>query len=149
MTAANRDSTPRHSGLRRENKTMNDQTATRIDDVRTVGIPVRDQDRALEFYVEILGFDKLMDAPVEQLGGRWIEVRPPRSATTIALTPARENARAGVDTGIRFTTDDAAALHAQLADRDVDVDELLHWDGVPPMFEFRDPDGNVCYVNET
>jgi lactoylglutathione lyase len=127
---------------------MTDQTKARIEGVRTVGIPVNDQDRALQFYVETLGFEKLMDAPLEQFGGRWIEVSPPRSTTTIALTPARESAPAGIDTGIRFTTEDAAALHAQLAGRGVPAGELLHWEGVPPMFDFRDPDGNVLYVSE-
>lgn len=127
---------------------MNDQTTARIDGVRTVGIPVNDQDRALAFYVETLGFEKLMDAPLEQLGGRWIEVCPPQSTITIALTPARKEAPAGVDTGIRFTTKNAAALHAQLSTRGVDIDELLHWEGVPPMFDFRDQDGNVLYVSE-
>jgi lactoylglutathione lyase len=39
--------------------------------------------------------------------------------------------------------------HAQLSGRGVDVDELLHWEGVPPMFDFRDPDGNVLYVSES
>jgi catechol 2,3-dioxygenase-like lactoylglutathione lyase family enzyme len=121
----------------------------RIDNVRAVGVPVTDQDRALEFYVHTLGFTKQMDAPIEQFGGRWIEVAPHGSATTIALTPAHEKAPAGVDTGIRFTTADAATLHAELSARGVDVDELLHWEGVPPMFDFRDPDGNVLYVSES
>ncbi|MPZ61206.1 MAG: glyoxalase [Propionibacteriales bacterium] len=128
---------------------MTDQTKAPIDGIRTVGIPVSDQDRALEFYAKTLGFEKLVDAPVEQLGGRWIELRPPRSTVTIALTPAAEKVPAGVDTGIRFTTEDAVALHAELSDRGVDVDELLHWEGVPPMFDFRDPDGNVLYVSES
>lgn len=128
---------------------MTDQTRARINGVRTVGIPVSDQDRALEFYAETLGFETRMDAPVEQLGGRWIELSPPRSTVTIALTPAHENVPAGVDTGIRFTTDDAAELHTQLANHGVDVDELLRWEGIPPMFDFRDPDGNVLYVSES
>ena len=128
---------------------MTDQAKARIEGVRTVGIPVSDQDRALQFYVGTLGFDKLMDEPLEQFGGRWIEVSPPRSTITIALTPAREEAPAGVDTGIRFTTADAAALHTQLSASAVDVDELLRWEGIPPMFDFRDPDGNTLYVSES
>jgi lactoylglutathione lyase len=128
---------------------MTDQAKARIEGVRTVGIPVSDQERALKFYVETLGFAKLMDEPLEQFGGRWIEVRPPRSTITIALTPAREGAPAGVDTGIRFTTADAAALHTQLSASAVDVDELLRWEGIPPMFDFRDPDGNTLYVSES
>lgn len=128
---------------------MTDKTKARINGVRTVGIPASDQDRALEFYVETLGFEKLVDAPLEQLGGRWIEVSPPGSAVTVALVPAHEEAPAGVDTGIRFTTDDAAALHTRLSGSGVDVDELLRWEGIPPMFDFRDPDGNVLYVSES
>lgn len=127
---------------------MTDKTKARINGVRTVGVPASDQDRALEFYVETLGFEKLVDAPLEQLGGRWIEVSPPGSAVTVALVPAHEEAPAGVDTGIRFTTDDAVALHTQLSGSGVDVDELLRWEGIPPMFDFRDPDGNVLYVSE-
>jgi catechol 2,3-dioxygenase-like lactoylglutathione lyase family enzyme len=128
---------------------MTDQEMARIDGLRTVGIPVSDQDRALEFYVETLGFEKVLDVPLEQFGGRWIEVRPVGSTTSIALTPARREVPAGVDTGIRFTTRDAAALHAQLSRSGVPVDELLRWEGAPPMFDFRDPDGNVLYVSES
>jgi catechol 2,3-dioxygenase-like lactoylglutathione lyase family enzyme len=127
---------------------MSDQAKARIKGVRTVGIPVSDQDRALEFYVETLGFDTLMDAPLERFGGRWIEVSPPQPAVTIALVPANDGAPTGVNTGIRFTTDDASALHAQLHHDGVDVDELLRWEGIPAMFHFRDPDGNVLYVSE-
>nr|WP_042178212.1 VOC family protein [Kibdelosporangium sp. MJ126-NF4]CEL13049.1 hypothetical protein [Kibdelosporangium sp. MJ126-NF4]CTQ98736.1 hypothetical protein [Kibdelosporangium sp. MJ126-NF4] len=128
---------------------MTNQQQARLDAVRTVGIPVSDQDRALEFYVGVLGFEKLMDAPIGQFGGRWIELCLPRSAVTVALTPARGEDFAGVDTGIRFTTEDAAALHSQLSGHGVDVDELLRWPGVPPMFDFRDLDGNVLYVSES
>jgi len=37
---------------------------------------------------------------------------------------------------------DAAAMHEHLRRHQVTVGELLRWDGVPPMFAFRDPDGN-------
>lgn len=127
---------------------MTEQTEARINGVRTVGIPVNDQDQAVTFYTQTLGFEKLVDVPLEQFGGRWIELRPPGSTTTIALIPAREGAAAGIDTGIRFTTANAAALHAQLSDRGVEVDDLLHWEDTPPMFDFHDPDGNVLYVSE-
>lgn len=122
--------------------------AARVKGVRAVGIPVADQDQAVEFYVDTLGFEKVMDAPLPELGGRWIEVRPPDAAPTIALLLSHHDLPAGVDTGIRFTTQDAAGLHADLNARGVDLDELLLWDGVPPMFDFRDPDGNVLYVSE-
>jgi hypothetical protein len=53
-----------------------------------------------------------------------------------------------VETGIRFTTRDAAADHADLAAGGVDVDDVLRWEGVPPMFAVRDQDGNVLVIVE-
>jgi predicted enzyme related to lactoylglutathione lyase len=123
------------------------RTPTRISDVRTVAVPVRDQQRALEFYGGVLGFETRMDSPFP--GGRWIEVAAPGATTTIALPPAPEGTATGVDTGIRFTTADATADHAALTAAGVDVDaDLLRFPGVPPMFSFRDPDGNTLYVVE-
>ena len=113
-----------------------------IATITTIGVPVTDQERALGFYTETLGLEKQLDVPLPQFGGRWITVAPPGSVTTIALVPAHEGVPAGVETGIRLASPDAAAAHQQLLDRGVDVGELLRWDGVPPMFAFHDPDGN-------
>ena len=127
---------------------MSEKTGTRITELRTVAVPVSDQDRALEFYVDKLGFEKRLD--VSYGGGeRWIEVAPSGAATTIALTASRDGSPTGVETGIRFTTDDAEADHATLRARGVDADpEVLRWEGVPPMFTFRDPDGNTLVIVE-
>ncbi|MQA98534.1 MAG: glyoxalase [Streptosporangiales bacterium] len=119
---------------------------TRITGVHTVGVPVADQDKALAFYVGTLGLEKRMDAPLDQLGGRWIEVAPPGAATTLALLPASESVPAGVETGIRLTAEDVPALHAALREQGVEVGELLLWEGVPPMFALRDQDGNGLEV---
>jgi catechol 2,3-dioxygenase-like lactoylglutathione lyase family enzyme len=118
-----------------------------ITDVRTIGVPVTDQDRALEFYGGVLGFETRMDSPFP--GGRWIEVAAPGATTTIALTATQEGTPAGVDTGVRFTTGNATTDHAALSAAGVDVDDqVLLFPGVPPMFSFRDPDGNTLYVVE-
>ena len=127
---------------------MNDEAKTQITGLRTVGVPVTDQDRALKFYIGTLGFAKRADFPSGD-GGRWIEVAPPGAATTIALVPAREGAPVGVETGIRLTTGDAGADHAALLARGVDADaEVLRWPGVPPMFSFRDQDANRLVLIE-
>src|ERR1700690_2746317 len=106
-----------------------------ITGVRTVGIPVRDQDAALEFYVGTLGLDKRLD--VDMGGGRrWIEVVPAGTATSIALIRAPDGLPAGVETGIRFVTPDADSVHAGRRAAGVDTGELLRWEGVPPMFAF-------------
>ncbi len=127
---------------------MTQNTKTRISDVRTVAIPVTDQDRALSFFVDSLGFEKRLDVPFGG-GQRWIEVAPPGSQTSIALPPAG-GATPPVDTGIRLSTASADDDHAALKSRGVDVDaEVLRFgEGVPPMFSFRDPDGNTLYVVE-
>ncbi|HVW44170.1 MAG TPA: VOC family protein [Amycolatopsis sp.] len=120
----------------------------KISHVATVGVPVADQDRALEFYLGTLGFEKQYDMT---LGGgmRWLVVAPAGAATSIALELATEDRAPGVDTGIRLVTGDAAADHAELESRGVDVDpEVLRWPGVPPMFAFRDQDGNRLVLVE-
>ena len=119
-------------------------TATRITDVTAVGIPVRDQERALAFYVGTLGFEKRLDA--EFGAGRWVTVAAPGATTQLALVAAEG---AGVDTGIRLATTDAESDHAHLRSRGVDVDaEIMRLPGVPPMFTFRDADGNTLVVVE-
>ncbi len=121
--------------------------AGKITDVRTVGIPVSDQDRAIDFYVGTLGFEKRLD--VDMGGGRrWIEVAPAGAATSVALIRAHEGVPAGVETGIRFVSPDADAVHTSMRASGVDTDEVLRWDGVPPMFAFRDPDGNGMEIVE-
>jgi catechol 2,3-dioxygenase-like lactoylglutathione lyase family enzyme len=105
---------------------------TRITGVGTVGVPVTDQDRALEFYVGKLGFEKRRDIPFG--AGRWIEVAPSGSPTTIALVPA------DVPGGIRLATEDADSDHAGLRADGVDVDpEVLRIPGAPPMFGCATP----------
>ena len=121
---------------------------TQILDIGVVGVPVSDQDQALEFYVRTLGFEKRLDVPMPN-GGRWITVAPPSATTMIALIAASEKIPAGVETGIRFTTADADADHAHLRALGVDVDEVLRWPGVPAMFAFRDQDGNGMEIVET
>jgi catechol 2,3-dioxygenase-like lactoylglutathione lyase family enzyme len=124
-------------------------TATRITHVGTVIIPVSDQDRALEFYLDALGFEKRADIPYGA-GDRWVEVAPPGAATSLALVPPREGEPVGIDTHVGFTTEDADSDHANLRARGVEADEAVMRMGgpVPPMFFFRDPDRNRFLIVE-
>jgi catechol 2,3-dioxygenase-like lactoylglutathione lyase family enzyme len=127
------------------------KTATRINKVGTVVIPVSDQDRAIDFYVGTLGFDKRADVPFGD-GYRWVEVAPAGTVTTIAIVPPPPGKPTGnVETGIGLHTDDIDALHAALKSHGVDVDDEVSrmGDPVPPLFWFRDPDGNTLMVVET
>jgi lactoylglutathione lyase len=120
---------------------------TTITDVRTIGINVTNQDEALAFYVETLGFEKRLDAPISPTM-RWLEVAPAGASTSLALNATEDTADVGTDTGVRFTVPDAAAEHTAMRERGVAVGDLLRWDGVPPMFTFDDPDGNRFYIVE-
>src|ERR1700738_2381599 len=128
-------------------KIMNAAQRT-ITGIATVGIPVTDQGRALGFYTEALGMEKRLDVPLPQFGGRWITVASPGSTTTLALIPAHAGLPAGVETGLRLASPDAAHAPQHLRERAVDVGELLHWEGVPPMFAFRDPDRNGLEITQ-
>jgi lactoylglutathione lyase len=117
---------------------------TTITDIGTVGIPVSDQDKAVEFFVGRLGFEKRLDARIGA-GFRWITVAAPGASTTIALIA---NPDTGADTGIRFLVPDAETEHSAMRERGIEVGNLLRWPGVPPMFEFKDPDGNRFEIVE-
>jgi catechol 2,3-dioxygenase-like lactoylglutathione lyase family enzyme len=124
-------------------------TNTRITHLGNVGVPVSDQDRSVEFWVEKLGFEKRMDVGFGD-GHRWIEVAPSGAQTALALLPPGQETHTGIDTAVRFMTRDAEADHANLRSRGVDTDaEVMRLGGpVPPMFAFRDPDGNTFYIVE-
>lgn len=122
-------------------------TTTHLTGVHTVAVPVTDQDRALAYYTGTLGFEVRMDGELQE-GFRWIEVAPPGAATSVALVAAGDGLPAGIDTGIRLTTTDAAGDHATLTAAGASTGEFLAWEGVPPMFSLRDVDGNTLYVME-
>ena len=131
---------------------------TCITQVATVFVPVSDQDRALEFYLDKLGFEKRVDFSYGEIH-RWIEVAPPGSTNAIALVPPSEGKAVRDDrTYCAFTTKNIESDHATLRARGVDVDaeiarkgthrsglvsiEVIVEDPVPPQFFFRDIDGN-------
>lgn len=131
-----------------------------IHSVGTVFVPVTDQIRALSFYIEILGFEKLIDIEYGT-GERWIEVAPARSAHRIALVPSSEGSvRPGLHTYCAFEVRDADASHAALKSQGVDVSAIgrpgtgrtglfgknLVKNPIPPQFYLHDPDGNRFLV---
>ncbi|MBI4321688.1 MAG: VOC family protein [Chloroflexi bacterium] len=126
--------------------------------IGTVTVQVTDQDKALEFYTEKLGFEKRMDVPMGP-SQRWIEVAPPGAHTRILLYKASpempgassyEEAKAAIGkmTGMVLEVDDIVATFAQLkADGVPIVDEPklqpYGWWGA-----FADQDGNIYGVHQ-
>ncbi len=123
---------------------------TSIDRIGTVITTVTDQERAIAFYTETLGFEKRADVPMGN-EYRWVEVAPAGAETTIAIVPPRPGDDAGgAQTGIALSSTDLEGDHARLKERGVDVDEEISRMGgpVPPMFWLRDPDSNTLLVVE-
>jgi lactoylglutathione lyase len=136
---------------------------TTITDIGTVGIPVSDQDKALEFFTGTLGFEKRLDLRADA-GFRWVTVAAPGAAVSVALIcTAGKTGTAGKpgnagktggdavgqDTGIRFLVPDAETEHTAMRERGIEVGDLLRWPGVPPMYEFKDLDGNRFEIVES
>jgi catechol 2,3-dioxygenase-like lactoylglutathione lyase family enzyme len=120
----------------------------KFSQVGRVCVTVADTDRAIGFYVDKLGFEKVVDVPMGD-AGRWVEVAVAGTPTTIALAPPPQGKGAGgSETGICLDTTDVHADHAALKAAGVDVDdEVSRWgDPIPPMFWLRDPDGNSLIV---
>src|SRR5690242_3825889 len=114
-----------------------------LTQVGRVCVTVADTDRAIDFYVDTLGFEKVVDVPMGP-GMRWVEVAVAGTPTTIALAPPPQGQEAGGgQTGICLDTSDVDADHAAPQDAGVDVDEQVNRRGgpVPPKFWPRDPDG--------
>jgi catechol 2,3-dioxygenase-like lactoylglutathione lyase family enzyme len=141
---------------------MNDSLQHHITRVATVFVPVADQDQALGFYVQTLGWEQTADFPYGA-GLRWVEVKPSGSEIVMALVPPGEGGTPGGDaTHCAIASDDIEATHAYLRGRGVDVDEHIAGKGrprellfggigevpdpVPRMFFFRDLDGNRFLV---
>jgi catechol 2,3-dioxygenase-like lactoylglutathione lyase family enzyme len=126
------------------------QSKLNLTQVGRVCVTVADTDRAIDFYVDTLGFEKVVDVPMGP-GMRWVEVQLLGTPTTIALAPPPEGQEAGgSQTGIILDTTDVDADHAALKAAGADVDEEVtrYGDPVPPMFWLRDPDGNALIVVE-
>jgi catechol 2,3-dioxygenase-like lactoylglutathione lyase family enzyme len=113
-----------------------------ITAIKFVSIPVRDQDRALDFYTSKLGFRVLTDQPFSGTQ-RWIELGIPRAETRVVLfTPDGHEDRIGTFSGVTFLADDVEATYQVLTSRGVEFvqpPEKADW-GTAAIL--KDPDGN-------
>jgi len=121
---------------------------TTVTDIGVVMFTVADQDAALAFYTEKLGFEVRGDSPFGEHGEmRWLEVAPPGSRARLALNPPMGGQPGGG--GIGVETPDVLGEHRRLSALGVDVDpEPMRTPGAPLLFMLRDPDGNHIAVVE-
>jgi predicted enzyme related to lactoylglutathione lyase len=111
-----------------------------------VQVPVTDIDRAKDFYANKLGFTADQDATVsDEL--RFVQLTPPGSACSIALTSGAHHMAAGSLEGLQLVVDDADVARDELQHRGVEVGEVQEFPWGRFVF-FSDPDGNSWSVQE-
>jgi predicted enzyme related to lactoylglutathione lyase len=107
-----------------------------------VGVYVKDQDRAVDFYTSKLGFQVVEDAPMGG-GARWLVVAPPGGETRLVLfTPPGMEDRIGTFSNILFTCADVRATYQELRARGVTFLEEPTEQPWGIMAQFLDADGN-------
>ncbi len=104
-----------------------------------IQVPVSDIDRAKAFY-ETLGFNADHDHQVtDEL--RFVQLTPPGSACSIALTSGAHQMKPGSIDGLQMVVDDAEASREELAARGIEVSDVQVFPWGSFVF-FKDPDGN-------
>ena len=119
--------------------------------IHSASVVVADQDKAIDFYTNVLGWDIAMDAPIGD-AGRWVTVVPPGATTQLALFPAGADGPAdarGKYTGITLTTPDIESTYTTLSGQGV---KFEHPPADMPWGQkgtwFTDPDGNQFFLVE-
>ena len=120
---------------------------TTVNSIATAMFAVADQDAAIAFYTQKLGWDVVSDVAFGEgdQAGRWVEVAPPGSVSNLALNPPMGGEPGGGAIGVEST--DVRAERDALAAAGVTVGDVMGGDGpVPLMFSASDPDGNNIWV---
>jgi catechol 2,3-dioxygenase-like lactoylglutathione lyase family enzyme len=119
-----------------------------ITKVQLFSLPVSDQDRSRDFYVNILGFELVDDT---QMGPdmRWVQVAPPGSSVSITLVTWFPTMPAGSTKGTVVETDDLDGDVAALAGRGVTFDGEIQEMPWGRFVTFDDPDGNGIVLQAT
>ena len=113
-----------------------------IRGIKFLGVCVSDQDRALKFYTEKLGFEVKTDVPFEG-GQRWIELKIPGAETGITLfTPKGQEDRIGTFINTSLWTDDLEGTYEALKSKGVEFTTPPTKQSWGSFAMFKDPDGN-------
>jgi predicted enzyme related to lactoylglutathione lyase len=113
-----------------------------ISRIKSVSVPVSNQERAVAFYTETLGFTVAVNLPFHETQ-RWIELQIPGGETRVVLfaSEEQENRRDSLPY-IIFTTYDIEATCAELVQRGVNFIKPLTKESWGSAAIFSDPDGN-------
>jgi predicted enzyme related to lactoylglutathione lyase len=128
-----------------------------ITQISTVSIFVSDQDRALAFYTEKLGFELILDAPMGQ--SRWIQLGPRGAQTSLVLSKPTEDmpseiyerarAQIGGFASFIFAVDDLQATYEQLSARGVEFPDKPSQQPWGWWATLKDADGNTIGLHQS
>jgi lactoylglutathione lyase len=120
---------------------------TTVTGIGVAMFTVSDQDAAIAFYTDKLGWEVRGDTPYGENGEyRWVEVAPHGSPARLALNPPMGSEPGGG--GIGVETPDLRAEYDRVKALGIDADEPMTAPGAPLLFMMRDPDGNHIAVVE-
>jgi predicted enzyme related to lactoylglutathione lyase len=110
--------------------------------LKFISIPVADQDRALKFYTEKLGFKVATNQEMGP-GKRWIELRIDKAQTRVVLfTMEGEEARVGTRMNCSLACDDVEATYRQLSERGVEFESAPKKEPWGTFAIMKDSEGN-------
>jgi catechol 2,3-dioxygenase-like lactoylglutathione lyase family enzyme len=119
-----------------------------ITHIELLSVPVSDQERAKDFYVNTLGFDLVADNAMGP-DQRWVQVRPKGSQTSITLVDWFETMPSGSLKGLVIETDDLQGDIAALGARGLEIPEGVQDAPWGRYVTFDDPDGNGIVLQAT
>jgi predicted enzyme related to lactoylglutathione lyase len=119
-----------------------------IKQIKFVSIPVADQDRALDFYTEKLGFTIITDQPFNDKQ-RWIELRVPKAETRVVLfTTDEDKGRIGTFMNVSYTCDDLQKTYEELKGRGVEFEQPPKKEPWGSYATFKDSEGNSFALSD-
>jgi catechol 2,3-dioxygenase-like lactoylglutathione lyase family enzyme len=118
-----------------------------ITHVKFVSIPTADQDRALAFYTEKLGFKLLTDQPSGAGQQRWIELRLGSSDTRFVLFTADGGPKPGFTFNGALACDNVERTYQELVARGVVFAGPPQKEPWGTFASFKDPDGNAFVLS--
>ena len=118
-----------------------------ITGVQVFSLPVTDQDRARDFYVDVLGFELVNDLPMGP-GMRWVQVRPPGGSTSITLVTWFDQMPAGSLQGLMFAVDNVDELAGALFAKGYLESSDVAQEPWGRYVVLKDPDGNSIILQE-
>lgn len=121
--------------------------------ISVVSLPVDDVDRAIDFYTKSLGWEKTMDAPMQdENNSRWVTVAPSGAQTALSLIKGDSGwgpGKAGGDTGIVLEVDDVFLAHDQFKKSGVQFETEPSIEFFGGWARFKDSEGNILGLHSS